>query len=83
MRRFWFTLAGEILPGGTQHGCGISAASRTRAEEILENRVIHHGRGVIITGCIEDIDVSKLDPNHVLPNMGSVVVEGVWYPLSY
>jgi hypothetical protein len=28
----------------------------------------------------QDIDVSTLDSGHVLPNIGSVVNRGVWFP---
>jgi hypothetical protein len=29
---------------------------------------------------VADIDLRTLDPEHVLPNIGPVVVRGVWYP---
>jgi hypothetical protein len=32
------------------------------------------------TEVIEDIDISLLDQNHVIPNMGVVTFKGVWFP---
>jgi hypothetical protein len=31
-----------------------------------------------ITSVISDVDVSTLDPKHILPNIGPSVVRGVW-----
>jgi len=31
----------------------------------------------------ENVDVSALDERHVLPNMGNVLVRGVWFPLGH
>ena len=28
----------------------------------------------------EDVDLTTLDPNHVLPNIGNVTRRGVWFP---
>lgn len=30
-----------------------------------------------------DVDVSTLDPGHVLPNMGLVIRRGIWFPLGF
>ncbi len=35
-----------------------------------------------IARVIEDVDVSTLDPGHVLPNMLPPTWRGVWYPMS-
>jgi hypothetical protein len=32
---------------------------------------------------IEDVEVSALDPAHVLPNMGDPSQQGVWFPMGY
>jgi hypothetical protein len=29
---------------------------------------------------VVDVDVASLDAKHVLPNIGPVVVRGVWFP---
>ncbi len=48
---------------------------------ILRQRVFE-GAEPAIAEAIADVDVSTLDKNHVLPNMGSTVVRGVWFPLK-
>jgi len=32
---------------------------------------------------IEDVDVSKLDAGHVLPNIDPPVWRGIWFPRGY
>lgn len=32
---------------------------------------------------IEAVDVSTLDPTHVIPNMRSPREKGIWFPLGY
>lgn len=32
---------------------------------------------------IEDVDVSTLDPEHVLPNTGVPAARGIWFPLGH
>ncbi len=31
----------------------------------------------------EDVDISRLDQNHVVPNIGIAAVRGIWFPLGY
>ncbi len=86
LKRYWFdfkNLESNSMPIGTQHGCGISAYSYADAinlinEIVFEDTCIPH-----IAYIIEDIDVSTLDNNHVLNNMGDVTKRGVWFPLGY
>jgi hypothetical protein len=32
---------------------------------------------------IQDVDVSRIDEQHVLPNMGNVLERGIWFPLGF
>ena len=36
-----------------------------------------------IKDMVEDVDVSTLDANHVLPNMGITLKRGVWFPQGF
>jgi hypothetical protein len=36
-----------------------------------------------IERCIEDVALTELDANHVLPNLGDPTQVGVWFPLGY
>ncbi len=84
LRRFWFEFEHTPqLPSVLLMGCGVSASSRDVAEAIISKRLF---KGAELPTClkvIEDIDISTLDPNHVLPNMGVVVRSGIWFPIGY
>ena len=73
LRRFWFPLSEGL-------GIGVTAGSPAEARELAEEVRAHHFANAAITGEIADVDVSALDANHVLPNLGFVVAYGVWYP---
>ena len=73
LRRFWFSLSRGF-------GIGVTAASPAEARELAEDVRLRFHPNARITGEIVDVDVSSLDANHVLPNVGFVVAYGVWYP---
>lgn len=61
-------------------GVGITAQSETDALVLLEKAFgsrRHPGRVIRVH------DVTELDQNHVVPNMGNWLRRGVWYPLGY
>lgn len=80
LKRFWFSFEKLPSPSVVNIGCGVTAFDRTDAELLLRASVFKGRTFPTIIGCIENIDVSKLDPLHVLPNMGQVTVRGVWFP---
>jgi len=49
---------------------------------IVRHRLFE-GEDFRVTDIIEDVDVSTLDANHVLPNMAPPNLRGVWFPLGY
>ena len=69
--RYWFA----CTPG---YGIGITAYSRAKAE-ILANKIASDFKWKIMN-VVENIDVSTLDQNHIIPNMGPPNFEGVWFP---
>ena len=73
LRRFWFSLSDGL-------GIGVTAASAEEAKELAEAARTQYFAHATIEGVTEDVDVSALDPDHVIPNAGPVVVRGVWYP---
>jgi hypothetical protein len=83
LRRFWFTFLNppQFSPLGL--GCGITAQSYEDAKGILASTVFAGGAVPTIESVVEDVDVQTLDQTHVVPNMGSVVTRGVWFPLGY
>ena len=86
LRRFWFEFdlsASQAHPMGVLAGCGVTAFSREDSLQLLRDRVFNGKTLPQIRRLIEDVDVSELDPGHVLPNMGNVLNRGVWFPLGY
>ena len=82
LHRYWFEFGGprEALPPGSRLGCGVTAIDRTDARRLLAAGPFR-GRGLPpIEQIIEDVDVSELDPGHVVPNIGDVTQRGVWFP---
>lgn len=83
LTRFWFNFEQTRSFSPVNLGCGITAYDYDDAITLLHKRVFTNETVPTITACIQDVDVSTLDPNHVLPNIGSVVVRGVWFPQGY
>ena len=86
LHRYWliFDVAGEVhVPSRLRLGCGVTAYDRNDAMNILEREVFGGGLVPKVIQTIEDVDVSTLDENHVLPNMETVTLRGVWYPKGY
>jgi hypothetical protein len=80
LRRYWFTFETLPYPSPLNLGCGITATSYDDAIGLMRQAMFGGGEGPAIRSCIEDVDVSTLDPKHVRPNMGLVVVRGIWFP---
>lgn len=71
LKRFWFATSPGI-------GYGVTATSQVDAESLLH--VLGYPReNEIIVKVVEDIAVTDLDANHVMPNAGPMVVRGVWF----
>jgi hypothetical protein len=89
LRRYWIRFAEDTIPrilsvpGILAVGCGVTAFDKADAVGILKSTMFRDSPIPKIVEFIEDIDVSELDPRHVLPNMGLVVRRGVWFPLGY
>ena len=73
LRRFWFPLSRGF-------GIGVTAASLEEARKLAYGVRAQYFRDAEITGVIADVDVSSLDAEHVVPNVGFVVAHGVWFP---
>jgi hypothetical protein len=85
LRRYWFEFRHTIHaphPLGTLLGCGVTAFSHEDALQLLRERVFVGDPLPPIRRCVEDVDVSTLDPGHVLPNTADPTRRGVWFPLG-
>lgn len=86
MTRYWFEFDLEKykdIPYGIVLGCGITAYNYEDALSILLTKVFVNKSLPKVLKMIEDVDLRKLDHNHVLPNMAPVNLRGVWFPLGY
>jgi hypothetical protein len=86
MRRFWIEFESPLgehrHPGLTEAECGVTAFDLEDALSLLRLNVFPNGLPKI-GRIVEDVDVSTLDESHVVPNMGNVLVRGVWFPLGF
>ena len=86
MRRFWIEF--ESPSGDHNHSwisraaCGVTASDSEDALSLLKEHIFPNGLPKIAI-LLQDVDVSTLDKGHVLPNMGNVLVRGIWYPLGF
>ena len=82
LKRYWFRFSAQDF-SSLSLGCGITAYSYDDAVSILERVVFAGVQAPEITDVVEEVDVSTLDENHVIPNMGICVDRGVWFPQGY
>lgn len=80
---FWIKFKRIDSPTPLNLGCGVTAYSQQDAVELVKRSLVeHYGLESLpeIDQITEGISVTDLDQNHVVPNMGNVLVRGVWFP---
>lgn len=84
LHRYWFQFdrSNPQVPAVEGFGCGVTAWTKDDAIGLLRHHVFD-GQDISVHTVIEDVDVSTLDANHVLPNMAPPNIRGIWYPLGY
>ncbi|MDF2233295.1 hypothetical protein P2H44_12100 [Albimonas sp. CAU 1670] len=83
-RRFWIEF--ERAPGQVAtalHSFGVTAPSRDAALALIRERAYCGKVPLPVAKIVEDVDVSTLDPNHVLPNMEPPHETGIWFPMGF
>ncbi len=84
MKRYWVEFEGnELIPYGVKMGCGVTAFDQADAIDLIEKKVFQNRPLPKIIKITENADVSSLDAGHVLPNMSSPNIRGIWFPLGY
>lgn len=83
LRRYWFRFEKFPKPSAINLGCGVSAYDYEDALVLLRERVFGGNGPPPIEQCIEDVEISTLEANHVLPNLGRVDIRGIWFPQGY
>lgn len=82
LKRFWFKFEPSDQVLGLHMGCGVTAFDYEDAVKLLRENIFK-GELPNIISCQENVDISTLDQNHVVPNMGVVAVRGIWFPRGY
>jgi hypothetical protein len=63
-------------------GYGVTAFSRSDAFELIRSYGLRLPDDVSQLRVTENVRVSDLDADHVVPNIGPIVVRGVWFPFT-
>jgi hypothetical protein len=84
LTRFWIRFRSNS-PGynPSRLGCGVTAYSHDDALAILSNTIFKGKDLPPVDEVIENVDVSCLDQNHVIPNIEPPVWRGVWFPRGF
>lgn len=83
LHRYWIcfkTDSGFAVP---RPGCGVTAYDYNDALIILAETIFANEAIPEIKHVVEDVDISKLDQKHVIPNMEAPTWRGVWYPRGF
>ena len=86
LKRFWVTFEvtdielTERVNVGLGYGCGVTAYSLDDAVGIMKRDLFFDGSMPEIREVVENVDLPTLDENHVLPNIGTPVDRGIWFP---
>lgn len=78
MRPYWVKLLLLPVPTPLNLGVGVTAASEAGARDTVMAAV--EGAGIVSVTPVSD--VTDLDQRHVVPNMGNILVPGIWFPLG-
>jgi len=81
MHRYWikFNVEGEHSYG-VWMGCGVTAGNLEDALRMVGVIVFKGDQMPEVLSAVEDVDISTLDPKHILPNIGYPDRVGVWFP---
>lgn len=83
---YWFefeSIDETNCPFVLRKGCGVTAYDYNDAISLLHEKIFIGDTMPAIKKIIESIEVSELDQNHVVPNMGIIIARGIWFPLGY
>ena len=79
MQVYWVRFSNLPAFSGLGLGAGVTAHDVDEAIEIVKD---NFGQLDIATLDVVQ-DIASLDEGHVRPNMGSIFLRGVWFPLGY
>jgi hypothetical protein len=83
LTRFWFEFEANNEDWRSRTGCGVTAYNYQDAIRLLTKYLFEDAPLPTIIKVIEDIDVSTLDANHILVNLGAPPnLRGIWWPVG-
>jgi hypothetical protein len=82
LKRYWFTFEKLEFPTPLNLGCGVTAFDVNDARTLIYEMAIESCHVPTELSYVENVDISTLDKKHVLPNMGSPILRGIWFPLA-
>lgn len=78
MQVYWLKFSEPAVSQGLGLGAGITARDPADATALARDAF-----GKVRISSIDLVDdVSSLDEGHVRPNMGNILIRGVWFPLG-
>ena len=83
LTRYWFKFEKQPSASAVNLGCGVTAHGNEDALALLKERVFKKSTLPTILNWVADVDISKLDSKHVLPNLGNPALRGVWFPQGF
>lgn len=81
--RFWFEFETPEPPQRWVPRVGVTAWTVDDARLMVSERLLGGRELPHVIALIENVDVSTLDENHVVPNMDPPNERGIWYPRGY
>ncbi len=84
--RYWIEFDEvDALPAsfGVRLGCGVTALTQEDALALVQQKVFGETPMPNVAKIVTNVDVSTLDPGHVIPNMGDPTLRGMWFPGDY
>jgi len=79
MKIYWLKFLEPAVSQGLGLGAGVTARDRADAAALVQDAF-----GDVRIASIDPVDdVSSLDQGHVRPNMGNILIRGIWFPLGF
>jgi hypothetical protein len=77
MQPYWIKIEQQPVPTFLNLGVGITARNEADARQLF---VREFGNEYIIESISRVERVDQLEQNHVAPNIGNMLVRGIWFP---
>ena len=79
MHPYWFSFEPIGDPTPLNRGAGVTAWDDEDARQLIRAAF----GDLVITDMTVLKNLDGLDQGHVLPNMGNILIRGIWYPLGH